>query len=392
MTPAAARTGDNVGVTNLARRTAAAVRWRHAAAGALAAAAVGEVAARASGGAHNPSLALVLALLGTLPLAAAPAHSRIAAAAVVTGVLLAIVEPGRPTVAAAAAAVAAVYLAARRGPVSYAVLISLPLLAAVALPVGKTARLWAAVIFALAVAAAALGTLRQAQRRAAHADESVRALQATLAVHEARGERARIARELHDVVAHHISLIAMQSDAVALTSPNLSPQSAKLLAGIGDAARTALAEMRRIVGLLRADAGPDAAARSPQPGLRQLVTLVEEARAAQRAGVRLVVRGPVRDLDPGVELTAYRIVQEALTNTRRHAPAAAVDIELDYAATHLRIRVRDNGPGPAPGGTGHGLTGMRERSSMLGGSTRAGPATTGGYLVEAHLPLPTVPS
>src|SRR5215475_8623346 len=196
----------------------------------------------------------------------------------------------------------------------------------------------------------------------------------------------------HDVVAHHISLIALQSDAVALTSPDLSPQAAKLLADIGDAARAALAEMRRIVGLLRADAGPEAVAREPQPGLRQLVTLVEEARAAQRAGVRLVVSGPVRDLDPGVELTAYRIVQEALTNARRHAPAAAVDVELEYAATHLRIRVRDNGPGPAPGGSGHGLVGMRERTSMLGGSTRAGPTTTGGHLVDAHLPLPTASS
>jgi len=177
---------------------------------------------------------------------------------------------------------------------------------------------------------------------------------------------------------------------VALTSPDLSPQAAKLLAGIGNAARTALAEMRRIVGVLRADAGPEAAGRAPQPGLRQLVTLVEEARAAQRAGIRLVVRGPVRDLDPGVELTVYRIVQEALTNARRHAPAAAVDIELDYPATHLRIRVRDNGPGPAPGsGGGHGLAGMRERARMLGGYTRAGPAS---HLVEAHLPLPAAPS
>ncbi len=173
----------------------------------------------------------------------------------VTGVLLAIIEPGRPTVAAAAAAVTALYLAARRGPARYAVLIALPLLAAVALPVGKTPRVWAAVIFALAATAAALGTLRQAQRRAAQADASVRALQATLAGHQARGERARIARELRDVAAHHISLIALQSDAVALTSPDLTPQATKLVADIGDAARTALAEMRRIVGVLRADAG-----------------------------------------------------------------------------------------------------------------------------------------
>ena len=199
-----AGTGHNAGMTNLARRAAAVIRWRHAAAGALAAAAAGEVAARAPGSARNPSLALVLALLGTLPLAAAPAHARIAAAAVVTGVLLAIIEPGRPTVAAAAAAVAALYLAARRGPARYALLVALPLLAAVALPAGKTPRLWAAVIFALAATAAALGTLRQARRRAAQADASVRALQATLAGHQARGERARIARELHDVAAHHI--------------------------------------------------------------------------------------------------------------------------------------------------------------------------------------------
>jgi len=387
-----AGTGHNVGMTNLARQVAAAIRWRHAAAGALAAAAVGEVAARVPEDARNASLALVLALLGTLPLAAAPAHARIAAAAVVTGVLLAIIEPGRPTVAAAAAAAAALYLAARRGPARYVIVIALPLLAVVALPVGKTPRLWAVVMFGLAAAAVALGVLRQAQQRAAHADASVRALQATLAGHQALGERARIAFELHDVVAHHISLIALQSDTVALTSPNLSPQAAKLMADIGDEARTALAEMRRIVGVLRADAGPETVGRAPQPGLRQLVTLVEEVRDAQRAGVRLVVRGLVRDLDPGVELTVYRIVQEALTNARRHAPAAAVDIELDYAATHVRIRVRDNGPGPAPGGGGHGLTGMRERTRMLGGYARAGPATTGGHLVEAHLPLPTASS
>ncbi len=221
----------------------------------------------------------------------------------------------------------------------------------------------------------------------------MKALQATLTGHQAHSERTRIARELHDVVAHHISLIALQSQAVALTSPDLSPHATKLLADIEDAARTALAEMRRMVGVLRADSSPEAADRAPQPGLRQLVALVEQARAAQQASVRLVVHGPIRDLDPGIELTAYRIVQEALTNTRRHAPAAAVDVELDYAPTHLRIRIRDNGPGPSPGpGGGHGLTGMRERANMLGGHTHTGPTTTGGHLVEAHLPLPAPPS
>ena len=372
------------------RHAVASIRWRHAAAAGLAAVAVGEVMARKQDGVPNASLAFLLALLGTLPLAVAPVYPRGVAAAVTTGVLLAIVEPGEPTFAAAGAALVTIYLAARHTPPRNAVLISLSLLLGVALPVGDTPRRWAAVLVLLAVTAAVAGALRQAQQHAARADASVRELRESLAGHHARGERVRIARELHDVVAHHISLIALQTEAAVLTSPGLSPEATKLLADVGDAARTALTEMRRIVGVLRTDAGPDGVDREPQPGLRQLVGLVEQARDVQRAGVRLVLRGQVRDLDPGVELTAYRIVQEALTNTRRHAPAAAVDVELDYSAAGLRIRVRDTGPGPAQDGGGHGLAGMRERTGMLGGSVLTGPTTTGGYLVEAHIPLPVV--
>ncbi len=374
-----------------------ATRWRYAASAALALAAIAEVSARAADGGGNPSLALLLALLGTVPLAQAPVNPRGAAAAVVTGVLLAVVEPGRPTIAAVVALVAAVYLASRLARPWQAATIALPLLVGIALPIGPTPRLWAAVTFGLAAVAAVAGALRQAHSRVAEADARVRTLDQSLAGHQARGERTRIARELHDVVARHISLIALQSEAVALTSPDLSPNSRRQLADITAAARTALTEMRRIVGVLRADAYADAdasaeaAGRQPQPGFRQLVTLVEQARASQDAGVRLVVRGPVRQLDAGVELTAYRIVQEALTNARRHAPTAAVDVELNYASTELRIRVRDNGPGPASGGGGgYGLVGIRERTGMLGGYTQAGPSTTGGYLVEAHLPLPAV--
>jgi signal transduction histidine kinase len=374
------------------RRVLEAIRWRHLAAGALAAVAVGEVAARTPDRVGSGSLALVLALLSTLPLAATTTYPRGVAATVVIGVLLAIVEPGRPTVAAAAAATGAVYLAARLAPPRYAALIAvLPIIGA-ALPVADVSRRWAVAMFLLAAAATAAGALRRAQQRAAHADASALELRESLAGHHARGERVRIARELHDVVAHHISLIALQSDAVVLTSPGISQEAAKLLGDIGDAARTALAEMRRIVGVLRTDAGPDGVERAPQPGLHQLVALVEQSRAAQRASVRLVIRGPVRGLEPGVELTAYRIVQEALTNARRHAPTAAVDVELDYMAEALRIRVRDTGPGPLQPGGGHGLAGMRERTGMLGGYTLAGPTTTGGYLVEAHLPLPAAPT
>ena len=146
--------------------------------------------------------------------------------------------------------------------------------------------------------------------------------------------------------------------------------------------------MRRLLGVLREDAGDAIGERHPQPGLPQLTELIDSAREASGAGVRLIVSGPVVPFDPGVELAAYRIVQEALTNTRRHAPGTAVDVELRYELHTLRVRVRDNGPGPASpaGGQGHGLLGMRERAATVGGSLRAGAASGGGFLVEAVLP------
>jgi signal transduction histidine kinase len=162
--------------------------------------------------------------------------------------------------------------------------------------------------------------------------------------------------------------------------------------------------MRRLLGVLREDAedaGAIVADRHPLPGLPQLAELVDAARDASGAGIRLIVSGPVTEFDPGVELAAYRIVQEALTNARRHAPRAAVDVELCYANDALRLRVRDNGPGPAGSreipeterytpadlaGGGHGLLGMRERTLAVGGTLWTGPAPGGGFLVEAVLP------
>ncbi len=210
--------------------------------------------------------------------------------------------------------------------------------------------------------------------------------------YEARGERARIARELHDVVAHHISMIAVQAETARLATPGMPSDGARQLLAIGDTARTALTEMRRLLGVLREDADTDTT-RQPQPGLHQLVELVDDARASASATTRLVVRGCVAPLAPGIELTVYRIVQEALTNARRHAPGAAVDVELDYAADALLVRVRDSGPGPsgaiATDGSstgGHGLLGMRERAAAVGGELRVGSAPVGGFLVEATLP------
>ena len=176
---------------------------------------------------------------------------------------------------------------------------------------------------------------------------------------------------------------------------------AQRLSAIGDTARAALTEMRRLLGVLREDTETMAAERKPQPGLQQLNELLDEAREAAGTGARLIVRGALTALDPGVELAAYRIVQEALTNARRHAPGAAVDVELHYAGNELRLRIRDNGPGPAPGpgmpgpapgpGTpgpehGHGLLGMRERATAVGGELRTAEAPGGGFLVEARLP------
>jgi signal transduction histidine kinase len=141
--------------------------------------------------------------------------------------------------------------------------------------------------------------------------------------------------------------------------------------------------------VLREDADTDIADRRPQPGLRELNDLLDEARDATGAGTRLILRGPPVTLDPGVELAAYRIVQEALTNSRRHAPGAAVDVELHYTADTLRLIIRDNGPGPGAPTAGHGLLGMRERATAVGGDVHTGPAATGGFLVEARLPTHT---
>jgi signal transduction histidine kinase len=257
----------------------------------------------------------------------------------------------------------------------------------------------------LAPAAALAGLAVRERGEALARSEAQEVIASTLMEHSARGERARIARELHDVVAHHISMIAVQAETARLATPGLPTAGARRLLEIGDTARAALTEMRRLLGVLREDARdadpqrPDPqkprADLRPQPTLQQLVELLDEARNASMTGVRLIVSGSPTTLDPGVELAAYRIIQEALTNARRHAPGAAVDVELHYTAETLRLRVRDNGPGtgfeaveagPAKPGAGHGLLGMRERATAVGGLLTAGPASIGGFLVEATLP------
>jgi signal transduction histidine kinase len=199
-------------------------------------------------------------------------------------------------------------------------------------------------------------------------------------------ERGRIARELHDVVAHHMSMIAIQAEAAPLKIPNLPPEAARTLSAIRGAAREALAETRRVVGLLREEG--EEAERVPQPGLARLDELVAGAVSAGLS-VESTVVGVPRPLPAGVDLSAYRIVQEALSNAARYAPGARVRVEVRYAPEQLALSIVDDGgtePRSPDGDGGHGIVGMRERVAMLGGSLSARPCEAGGFAVEASLP------
>lgn len=201
-------------------------------------------------------------------------------------------------------------------------------------------------------------------------------------------ERARIARELHDVVAHHMSMISVQAETAPFRIPDLNDAAKASLASIAETSREALADMRRLLGLLRD--GQRGADKAPQPDLEQLDQLVAGARRAGLA-VELRVTGTARPLLPGTELSAYRIVQEGLSNVASHAPDAAVHVDLHYAPSSLTVRVVNEAsptPTTAPSsGRGHGLLGMRERAALHGGTLDAGPTPDGGYRVEAWLPL-----
>src|SRR6202453_22120 len=260
---------------------------------------------------------------------------------------------------------------------------------------GVELRVMVVLLAALTPAAAVLGS---AQRRSSMAAAvSSEAAAGTVFAYVARGERARIARELHDVVAHHISMVAGQAETARLTTPGMPELGARRLLEIGDMARAGLTEMRRLLGVVREEAedAEPVVRRQPQPGLAQVNELIDEARNASGVGVRFIVSGPVVALDPGVELAAYRIVQEALTNARRHASGAAVDVELCFGGAALRLRIRDDGPGEGLGSSGmpgHGLLGMRERAQAAGGELRAGPGAGGGFMVDAAFPMSAAPA
>ncbi|MCX4235881.1 sensor histidine kinase [Streptomyces sp. NPDC020707] len=231
----------------------------------------------------------------------------------------------------------------------------------------------------------------QLEERAARLEKE-REAQAKVAV---AAERARIARELHDVVAHNVSVMVVQADGAAYVLDSAPDQAKKALEIISGTGRQALAEMRRLLGVLRTGEHQESGEYVPQPDVEQLDELIEQCRGSGLP-VDFKIEGTPRPLPSGVELTAYRIVQEALTNTRKHGgPNAGASVRLVYFDDGLGLLVEDDGKG-APhelyeeggvDGQGHGLIGMRERIGMVGGTLDAGPRPGGGFRISALLPL-----
>jgi signal transduction histidine kinase len=228
----------------------------------------------------------------------------------------------------------------------------------------------------LTIAAAGLGTsVRQRVR-----------YQASLEERAAAAERARIAREMHDIVAHNLSVMIALADGAAFAAERAPAQSASAMQAVSATGRQALGEMRRLLGVLRDGRAPDELV--PQPGLQEIDALVGQVRAAGLP-VAVAVEGDVRGLPPGAQLTVFRVVQEALTNALKHAgPGAHALVRLRYDHAGVELEISDNGTGaraPAPGSHGLGLNGMRERAAVYGGSIDAGPLPSGGWRVRMRL-------
>lgn len=202
-------------------------------------------------------------------------------------------------------------------------------------------------------------------------------------------ERSRIARELHDVIAHSLSMIVVQAAAERRTLVDPRSSTADVLRTIEDAGRQAMTEMRRLLGVLRRTDEP--ALQAPQPRLQDLDLLVDQFRASGLL-VELCTQGDPRILSPGIELSAYRIVQESLSNVLKHAGSARAKVAIRYEPAQVELEISDDGQGPIPGSAGgHGVVGMRERVALYGGTLEAGPATHGGFRVHAVLPVSEVP-
>jgi signal transduction histidine kinase len=321
-----------------------------------------------------PAVALVAAVMVGAPFVQSVPGAENAAYLVVVYTVASILGLRQAVAATAVVAVAATTVLLRQTrPEPFSVWFSEALILAVCFFVGRTVQTRRAYTQAL-------------EDRARTAEES-RELAARDAVLD---ERRRIARELHDVVAHHISVMGVLATGARRTLYRDPTTADEALKTIEDTGRTTLREMRRLLDVLRTDADEAEAPVEPQPGVAGLDALVAQVREAGLP-VRLVVEGEPVTLAPGVDLTVYRIVQEGLTNTLKHAGPAVAEVRLRYTGTALELEVADDGRGPRPADVtpsgGHGLVGMQERVSLYGGRLQTGPRRDGGFLVKASLPL-----
>jgi signal transduction histidine kinase len=342
----------------------------------------------------SPAVSVLVAVVSTVPLAWRRTHPAVAAL-VGTAVWL-VPTPGGYLLLGYVVSGLLFYSLGAYDPVRWRVVAVTAVSAAVSVVATLLGpEVWQASIgAALAVTGPALAGGLVAQHRAQNA--RLRELTAELVRERAAAERAaaaeertRIARELHDVIGHEITVIALQADAAAAAFARAPERAGVPIDRIRAAAARTLTEMRRVVGLLRDPEDGDEQLR-PQPGLADLAGLVQEARAAGTE-VDLVLDPPAVAPPPSLQLTVFRIVQEALTNARRHAPGAPVRVRIDGAGTALCLEVHSGGRPARAGGSGHGLIGMRERVRMHGGSLEAGPAPDG-FLVRARLPLVLEPA
>jgi signal transduction histidine kinase len=254
---------------------------------------------------------------------------------------------------------------------------------------GLTDFLWTTFIFSLAwVFGRALGSrteqARELRLRVAEAER----LRAEAAGQATAEERARIARELHDVVAHSVSVMVVQTSGVRRLLKEEQHREREALLSVEQIGRQALTEMRRMLGVMRTSGEQPAAALAPQPGLQHLDRLIAQVEEAGLP-VTLRVEGERRGLSPGVDLSAYRIVQEGLTNVLKHSKGAHADVLVRFDDSAVRLEISDDGVVSSSNGAGdgHGLVGMRERVALYGGTLEAGPREGGGFVLRAELPV-----
>ncbi|MGL3200981.1 MULTISPECIES: histidine kinase [Curtobacterium] len=309
----------------------------------------------------------------------------------------ALVSPRGPFVAALTMAVANAWFRGRRVEVVVASALAVAWLPTADAVLGRASAVdLAAVLLAVAWAVVTIVVTELVRVRVERAGERRRA-RADAERRRAGEERVRIARELHDSVAHSMSLINLQAGVALHLGADLPESTQQALGNIRDTSREALVELRTILGVLRSVDGEPGSERNPAPGLDRLPDLVERARAAGIA-VDADVTGDLADIDAAVDRSAFRIVQEALTNVMKHAPVNRAAITVAIGLETVDVAVTDHpvgaGPTAAPrtapmGDSGNGLIGMRERATAVGGTLRAGPRPDGGWSVEARLPTTT---